>query len=84
MFLGSKYEDVVPLESNTVSEKIAHRAIPVRDILKKEAEFLNLFNFEVDFITHYDFYHTYKEKLWSKLKNETCANKIEYVDLLCR
>jgi hypothetical protein len=34
MFLASKYEDVLPLSSKIVSEKIAHRAISVKDILK--------------------------------------------------
>lgn len=84
IFLGSKFEDLEPLDSKKVSEKIAHRAIPSRDILKREAEFLNLFDFELDFITHYDFYHTYKEKLFNKLKNGSCTNKIEYIDLLSR
>ena len=56
MFLSSKYEDVLPLSSKVVSEKIAHRAIPAKELLKKEGEFLNLFEFEIDFITHYDFY----------------------------
>ena len=36
MFLASKYEDVLPLSSKIVSEKIAHRAIPAKEILKKE------------------------------------------------
>ena len=84
MFLASKYEDVLPLSSKVVSEKIAHRAIPVKEILRQEAEFLNLFDFEIDFITHDDFYHTYKEKLTNKLKNNSFSNKFEYTDLLCR
>lgn len=84
MFLSSKYEDVVPLSSKIVSEKIAHRAISAKEIIKREAEFLDLFDYEVDFVTHYDFYYTYQEKLKNKLKNETCPNKFEYTDLLCR
>lgn len=34
MFIASKYEDVDALSSKKVSEKIAHRAIASREILK--------------------------------------------------
>lgn len=84
MFLASKYEDILPLSSKIMSEKIAHKTIPAKNILKQEAEFLNLFDFEIDFITHHDFFHTYKEKLTHKLKNDACPNKYELTDLLCR
>ena len=40
MYLASKYEDIYPLHSKIVSQKIAHGAISAKDILKKEAEFL--------------------------------------------
>jgi hypothetical protein len=36
MYLASKYEDIFPLHSKVVSEKIAHKAIPAKDILMKE------------------------------------------------
>ena len=56
MYLASKYEDIFPLHSKIVSEKIAHKAITAKEILKKESEFLRLFDFEIDFITPYDFH----------------------------
>ena len=63
MYLASKYEDIFPLHSKIVSDKIAHKAIPAKDILKKEDEFLRAFDFQVDFVTHYDFHQTYCDKL---------------------
>ena len=84
MFIASKYEDVDALSSKKVSEKIAHRAIASREILKKEAEFLNLFEFEIDFITHYDFYHTYRQKLANKTKKESINYDLICADLLDR
>jgi hypothetical protein len=43
--MASKYEDIYPLHSKIVSEKIAHKAISSVDLLKKESEFLNIFDF---------------------------------------
>lgn len=37
MYLASKYEDIYPLHSKIVYEKIAHRAITAKDILVKES-----------------------------------------------
>jgi hypothetical protein len=45
MYLASKYEDIFPLHSKIVSDKIAHKAIPAKDILRKEQEFLWAFDF---------------------------------------
>lgn len=56
MYLASKYEDIFPLHSKIVSEKIAHKAISAKEILKKEKDFLALFNYEIDFVTHFDFH----------------------------
>lgn len=56
MYLASKYEDVFPLHSKVVSEKIAHGAISPKQITEKEIEFLQLFEFQIDFVTHYDFW----------------------------
>lgn len=63
MYLASKYEDVYPLHSKIISEKIAHGAITQKQIIDKEREFLALFQFEVDFITHFDFHQTYTDKI---------------------
>jgi len=61
--MASKYEDVFPLHSKIVSEKIAHSAISPKDICKRERDFLALFDFEMDFTTHFDFHQTYCDKL---------------------
>ena len=45
MYLASKYEDIYPLHSKTVHEQIAHKAIPQKQILHMEGEFLKLFGF---------------------------------------
>ena len=68
MYLSSKYEDIYPLHSKIVSDKIAHRAISSRDILKKEEEFLKTFEFQIDFTTHFDFYQVYDDLLERSLK----------------
>lgn len=67
MYLASKYEDIFPLHSRVVSDKIAHKAIPARDILRKEQEFLRAFDFEMDFVTHFDFHQTYCDKIERKI-----------------
>lgn len=74
MYLASKYEDILPLHSKIVSEKIAHKAISSKDILKKEADFLRTFDFEMDFITHIDFHQTYSNKLTRKLQGYLSAH----------
>ena len=63
MYLASKYEDIYPLHSKIMSEKIAHRAITAKQILAKEVDFLQTFDFDVDFNTHFDFHETYMEKI---------------------
>ena len=45
MYLASKYEDIYPLHSRIVSDKIAHKAISSKEILRKEHEFLRIFDF---------------------------------------
>jgi len=68
MYLASKYEDIYPLHSKIVSEKIAHKAIPAKDILHKEKEVLDLFDYDIDFVTHFDFHQTYADKISTQLK----------------
>ena len=43
MYLASKYEDIYPLHSKVVSEKISHGAFSQKQILARESEFLQLF-----------------------------------------
>ena len=72
IYMASKYEDILPLHSKIVSDKIAHKAITSEEILKKEEEFLNLFDFEMDFITHFDFHHSLIEKFKRRMKDNVC------------
>lgn len=58
MYLASKYEDVIPLNSFIAHEKISHKGVPQEDIIRMEGEFLKTFDFMLDFITAYDF-HSY-------------------------
>ena len=82
MYLASKYEDIYPLHSKIVSEKIAHRAISAKDLLKKEESFLTLFNYEIDFVTHFDFHQTYADKLTRQLTPGICANQHRLMKLV--
>lgn len=89
MYLASKYEDIYPLHSRVVSEKISHNAFSQKAILKREEEFLKLFSFQFDFVTPYDIFQTYmalvKKRIVSKENKETHeANlaKIEELGLL--
>lgn len=66
--MASKYEDVFPLHSKVVSEKIAHGSISPKEIVKKEAEFLRLFDYNTDFVTAFDFVQTYNDKIEKQLK----------------
>jgi hypothetical protein len=56
MYLASKYEDVYPLHSRVVAEKIAHNAFTRQNILKREEDFLRLFEFDFNVVTPYDVY----------------------------
>ena len=76
MYLASKYEDIFPLHSRIVSDKIAHKAIPARDILRKEQEFLRAFDFEMDFVTQFDFHQTYCDKLTRKMGGSSRLMKL--------
>ena len=45
MYLASKYEDIYPLHSRVVAEKISHNAFSQKIILQREEEYLRLFEF---------------------------------------
>ena len=81
MYLASKYEDVFPLHSKVVSEKIAHGAISPKQIIEKEIEFLQLFEFQIDFVTHYDFWQTYTDKLEKQLLHNLQLMATPYVSI---
>ena len=67
MYLASKYEDIYPLHSKVVSEKISHGAFTQKEILAREEEFLCLFQFEMDFVTPYDLHQTYVHLMRKRL-----------------
>ena len=71
IYLASKFEDVFPLHSKVVSQKIAHGAITPQQLKEKERDFLGVFNFEIDFVTPFDFYQTYFDKLEKQLMQES-------------
>ena len=75
MYLASKFEDVFPLNSKIVSEKIAHNTMTVKEIVNREQEFLELFDFQVDFVTHYDFYETFMDKIFRLLNIKLTSAK---------
>jgi hypothetical protein len=45
MYLASKFEDIYPLHSRVVAEKISHKAFSQKDIMRREEEFLRMFEF---------------------------------------
>lgn len=59
MYLASKFEDIYPLHSRVVAEKISHNAFSQKTILQKEEEFLRLFEFQFNFVTPFDLHQTY-------------------------
>lgn len=55
MYIASKYEDVYPFNSFIAHERISHKAVPQKDILRMESEFLRLFEFDLELVTPFDF-----------------------------
>lgn len=51
MYLASKFEDIYPLHSRVVAEKISHNAFSQKTILQREEEYLRLFEFQLNFVT---------------------------------
>lgn len=72
MYLASKYEDVIPINSYIAFDKISHRSITQKTILDMEKEFLFLMDFNLDFVTNYDLL-TYQ----LELIKENCNNLTE-------
>ena len=76
MYLASKYEDIYPLHSKVVSEKISHGAFSQKEILAREEEFLRLFHFEMDFVTPYDIHQTYVHLMRKRLAADEAEKKM--------
>jgi hypothetical protein len=68
MYLASKFEDVFPLHSNIVSEKIAHGTMTPKQIVLEEQRYLKMFGYSVDFITHFDFHETFVTKIQTQIQ----------------
>lgn len=68
MYLASKFEDVFPLHSRIVAEKIAHGTMTPKDIMLEEQRYLKLFGFSVDFTSHFDFHETFIAKITSSIQ----------------
>lgn len=65
MYLASKFEDVFPLHSKIVSEKIAHNTMTPKQIVAEEQKYFKMFGFSLNFVTSFDFYETFLAKIES-------------------
>ena len=79
MYLASKFEDIFPLHSRIVSEKIAHKALSGSEILKREKNFLAIFDYDIDLVTHYDFLQTYTKQIERLLSPESSQNHANFL-----
>lgn len=67
MYLASKYEDVYPLHSKTIADKISHKAFQQKQITHKEEELLRLFEFKIDFVTPLDLHQLFVKLIASRV-----------------
>lgn len=56
MYLAAKYEDVYPFSSFIAFERISHKAVTQKDILRLEGDFLRAFEFDLELVTPFDFH----------------------------
>jgi Cyclin, N-terminal domain len=56
MYLASKYEDVYPFSSYIAYERISHKAVSQKEVLRMEGELLRLFEFSLELVTPFDFH----------------------------
>jgi len=63
MYTASKYEDLAPIHSKIVSDKITHNTISRKEIKNMELEMLQDFSFSIDFVTPLDFTMAYYERI---------------------
>jgi len=59
MFVMSKYEDVIPLRISSVYHKICHKAFSETQIQEMERKILVTLDWNIDFVSCYDFIKTY-------------------------
>lgn len=74
MYLASKFEDIYPLHSRVVAEKISHNAFSQKDIMKREEEFLRMFDFQFNFVTPFDLHQTYMGLMKKTFCNEKSSS----------
>lgn len=68
MYMASKFEDVFPLHSKIVAEKIAHGTMTPKQIVQEEQRYMKLFGFSIDFTTHFDFHETFLAKIANSIQ----------------
>jgi cyclin-A len=56
MYIAAKYEDVYPFSSYIAYERISHKAVSQKDILKMEGDFYRLFEFSLEYVSPFDFH----------------------------
>lgn len=54
MFIATKMEEVFPLKTKTVYEKIAHKKIPVSELIEMERKICEALNFSLTTATFFD------------------------------
>ena len=54
MLIASKMEEIYPLKIKTVYDKIAHKKIPMSELINMEAKILQVLGFELTTFTVYD------------------------------
>ena len=70
MFLGSKYEDILPLRMDLVAEKIAHRKLPIESIKQYEHDILTTLDYFLQSPTILEFMKRYMKGMETVLKEE--------------
>jgi hypothetical protein len=81
MYLASKFEDVYPLHSRVVAEKISHNAFTQKQILAREEEYLRLFEFQFNFVTAFDLHQSYFSIMRKRLLNGKTFDQVKLAKL---
>ena len=76
LYLASKFEDLYPLSSKVVGQRIAHGVISHQDIIDKEREFLTLFGFDLNMTTCLDFHQAFIAIYKNKLEQQDNGNAL--------
>lgn len=83
MYISSKYEDVFPFSSYIAFERISHKAVSQKEILRMEGEFYRLLEFQLEFVTAFDFHQYILGFLTHRHPNEApTLKKVDELSLL--